>query len=434
MLPGKVIQVFERSRLKVDEEGLFRREHFERLVRYNEAHGNKYFQVGHNSIYFESYVGVIQVGDLVIEVLPKADRDGVEDKNKWHEALLRMLHVCRKLRLDSLTDAHLKLRSASLLDLYFHSYLEEVEYLLHCGLIKKYRKKQGNVNSLKGRWLFQQQISRNLVHRERFFTEHTVYDRNHLLNRILKKGLEVLAATSIRPSITGRAKRLLLDLEPVDTCSPVLKDFDRIPADRKTAPYHRALLLAKMIILNYSPDVKGGKEHILALLFDMERLFEEYITVVLKQAALEYPDYQIRIDAQHSRYFWQEKTIRPDIVVTFRRPGNATDETVIVDAKWKVLYEPVPSDADLKQMFAYNFQFNSTESVLLYPKVYLESTGKMAYHTAGAAKHFVHHCRLYFAGLVHENGALKEDFGKQFIEQILLNEDTDEKSEGADLF
>ena len=163
MLPGKVIQVFEHSPLRVEEQGLFRRKHFERLVRYNELHGNKYFRVGHRSIYFESYVGVIQVGDLVIEVLPKADRDGVADKNKWHEALIRMLHACRELRLESLSEASLKLRSMPLLDLYFQSYLEEVAYLVHCGLIKQYRKQQGQVGSLKGRLLFQQQIARNLV-------------------------------------------------------------------------------------------------------------------------------------------------------------------------------------------------------------------------------------------------------------------------------
>jgi 5-methylcytosine-specific restriction enzyme subunit McrC len=422
MLPGKVIQVFEYGKLRVEEQGLFQQKHFERLVRYNEAHGNKYFRVGHNSIYFESYVGVIQVGDLVIEVLPKADRDGMEDKNKWHVALLRMLHVCRKLRLESLTDAQLKLRSTSLLDLYFHSYLEEVEYLVHCGLTKKYRKQQGNVGSLKGRWLFQQQISQNLVHQERFFTEHTIYDRNHPLNRILKKALEVLASISSRTSITARTKRLLLDFESIDSCSPALKDFDRVPVNRKTEPYLKALLLAKMIILNYSPDFKGGKEHILAILFNMERLFEEYVTIVLRQAALEYSAYNIRIDAQQSRDFWQGKTIRPDIVATFRKPDSVAEEKVIIDAKWKVLTDAAPSDADLKQMFAYNLQFNSTESVLLYPKVYMESTGKMPFHKAGAAEHFTHHCRLYFAELVHENGALREDFGQRFIEEVLLRE------------
>ncbi len=422
MLQGKVIKVFEYGKLKVEEHGLFKPKHFDRLVRYNEAHGNKYFRVGHNSIYFESYVGVIQVGDLVIEVLPKADKEGEGDKNKnkWHVALVRMLHVCRKLRLESLADAQLKLRSTNLLDLYFLSYLEEVEHLVHAGMIKQYRKKQGNVGSLKGRMLFQQQISRNLVHQERFFTEHTVYDHNHQVNQILKKGLEVLASIGARSSIVARAKRILLAFDAIDSCKPVQKDFDRIAVTRKTEPYTKALLLAKMIILNYSPDVKGGHEHILAVLFKMERLFEEYVTISLRRVAQEITDYTIQIDAQQSRYFWQHKTIRPDIVATIQKKDSEEKRMVIIDAKWKVLTDPSPSDADLKQMFAYNLQFNSTESILLYPKVYLDSTDKMAFHVADAAQHFTHHCQLYFGDLVREDGMLEEGFGRRFIEAVLI--------------
>lgn len=419
MVKRKVIQVFEYDKLRADRAGDFKPEHFDRLVRYNEANGNCYFKVGHNTIYFESYVGVIQVDNLIIEILPKADKNGEENKNKWHVALIRFLQVCRKLRLESLTDAQLKLRSTNLLDLYFLSYLEEVENLVHMGLFKQYRKQQGNVGSLKGRLMFQKQISKNLVHQERFYTEHSIYDRNHQVNRILKKGLEVLVSAGARNGIVARAKRLLLNFDSIETCAPELKDFNQIPTTRKTAPYTKALLLAKMIILNYSPDVKGGQEHILALLFKMERLFEEYVTIALRRAAQECTTHTIRIEAQASRDFWQSQTIRPDIVATIKEKGSEKERKVIIDAKWKVLKYLSPSGADLKQMFAYNLHFNSMESVLLYPKVYFETTDKLSFHEARAAQGFSHHCQLYFAELVDEEGMLRADFGTVFVKKVL---------------
>ena len=63
-----------------------------------------------------------------------------------------------------MSDARLRLRSASLLDIYFESFLAEVDDLVHHGLVRKYRQTCGNLSALKGRILFQQHFPRNLVH------------------------------------------------------------------------------------------------------------------------------------------------------------------------------------------------------------------------------------------------------------------------------
>jgi 5-methylcytosine-specific restriction enzyme subunit McrC len=136
----EIKKVFEYSTLSLDNS--FREKHFERLVHYNEKHGNKFFSVGNKRIYFKQYVGVIQIGGLIIEILPKADRSNIDDEsseNKWHDALVNMLKECGFIRLENLTNANLKLRSASLIDLYFETFLNEVKSLIHHGLIKQYR-------------------------------------------------------------------------------------------------------------------------------------------------------------------------------------------------------------------------------------------------------------------------------------------------------
>jgi 5-methylcytosine-specific restriction enzyme subunit McrC len=143
---------------------------------------------------FKNYVGVLQIGKLTIEILPKADKDlnkntKFEEKQAWRSFMLQMLKKCGFINVSSLSHADLKLRNTSLLDIYINEFLKELNLLLRMGLRKKYRFVDSNTGSLKGRLLFQQQITRNLIHKEKFYTSHQTYDINNLFNQILYKAL-----------------------------------------------------------------------------------------------------------------------------------------------------------------------------------------------------------------------------------------------------
>ena len=73
-----------------------------------------------------------------------------------------MLAVSGNLQIDSVSQSFLKRRNNSLLDLYFDIYLNEIESILHKGLVKKYRQDASNVKALKGRMNFAQNIRKNL--------------------------------------------------------------------------------------------------------------------------------------------------------------------------------------------------------------------------------------------------------------------------------
>ena len=88
-------------------------------------------------------------------------------------------------------------------------FIKEVDYLLEHGLIKKYRKNSSNLNTLKGRLNFGKNIQKNLIHKERFFTIHQVYDYDHLLNQILYKALLVLKTITNNTSLSDSIIRTL---------------------------------------------------------------------------------------------------------------------------------------------------------------------------------------------------------------------------------
>ena len=362
-----IIQVFEYHTLKVDENALFRIAHFNALENYGYKTEEKYFSVGNKRIKFNNYVGVIQVKNLTIEILPKADNseDDHKSKDKWHGALISMLQECKLIKLNAISNAKLKLKSASILDLYYDLFLSETETIFKHGLRKNYRSVDENLSKVKGKIFFTNHIRKNAFHNERFYVEYKIFDANNRLNQILLKALLVLKTIVHNPNYDIRINKLLLNFEDVSEENITEKWFEIINYDRNTERYRQAITLAKLIILRYSPDLKGGNENVLAIMFDMNRLYENYVFRKLRtvQSKPEIPI--INVKEQNRTPFWESRDLRADIVV------ETNDKRLVIDTKWKVLKDNKPSDADLKQMFTYNLHYDTDLSILLYPKTTL---------------------------------------------------------------
>lgn len=371
----KTLRVFEHERLRVGEsriatdgsEVTFGQAQFDELARFQDTQAAPLLQVGHRSIKFTQYVGFLQVGRLGIEILPKADagQGREQDKPRWHAALLQMLRVAGHLDLHTPTVASLALDRADLLEIFVARFLDEVDRLLHQGLAKGYREIRGNRTSFSGRLLVADNIRHNLAHAERFFVAHQSYDHAILANQILVEALAVLDRVSLTPALRARAAGLhaMFPAMPRRTIRP--DDFARLHLTRNTARYRRALELAELLLRHHSPKLQVGPTRLLALLFDMNDLWERYIGRLLRKVAP--PDVSVRL--QDSRPFWKPagspaRSVRPDIIVR----SAATDEPLLaLDTKWKTPPNGSPSDADLKQMFVYNELFGCPHAVLVYP-------------------------------------------------------------------
>ena len=421
MARNKTIRVFEYDEIKQGHtyDGvLFEERDLHAIQRFNDKNKHRYFTLTHKGVKFNSYVGVIQIGRVTIEVLPKADKQvnkysDSETKDAWKRILLQMLKKSGMINMVSLTHADLKLRNTSLLDLYINHFLNEVESILRRGLVKSYRHKSGNVNALKGRLLFNQQISRNLLHKERFFTEHQVYDYNHKVNQILDKALDVLEHLPNSSVYLDRILRLKMAFPELNELHVNEASFSRLKLNRKTEHYSRAIQLAKLIILNYSPDIQGGKEDVLAILFDMNELWERYVFKMLQK---EQSDHDYRVSYQNRKKFWNNKLIKPDIVVEYK------DETLVIDTKWKLVDTNKPSDADLKQMYAYNMYWESNRSMLLYPTSKDVNTDFGKFHVGSPNENSEENlCKMGFLNIwTQSNGiiSLKEGIASEVIDQF----------------
>ena len=423
---SRVIQVFEHERLTLhrNQWGQYLTElELEKLYEFNDRNNNIYFTGIRNGVKFNNYVGVIQIGGLTLEILPKADKrkeandlDHTKATNNWRNALLRMLAICHHIRVDSVSEASLERRHHSILDLYFEMFLKEVESLLHRGLAKKYRDTKGNLPVLKGRLAFSKNIQQNLIHQERFYTHHQIYDQDHLINQILLRALVILNQITTSPFIIDRLARIKLDFPEIEHVKIQPHHFDQLTENRKTSHYREAIKIARMIILNYSPDIKRGEEDMLALLFDMNKLWEEYIYRML----LRNKEEDTTISFQNAQTFWKtdtyKKTIRPDLVI---KKGA---ETFIIDTKWKVIDSTKPDDDDLKQIFAYNLYWESYHSILLYPTVVINSNSVSGKYYKGLNNN--HRCTLAFVEVLDKAGRLNKECAHdilKFLRPIIPN-------------
>ena len=419
MAKRATITVFEHQKLMLSANGL-NPAHVRKLLQWNEANGNKYFTFGLKSITFTQYVGVIQVGDRVIEVLPKADRretDSDATRTKWQGALLTMLRAVHDLPLTSTTESHLHKRRSNVLDFFFGLFVSDVEDLVRRGLVKRYRRTKENCNALKGRIDFPRHLQRNLIHQERFFVEHQVYDTHHLLHVLLKQAVNIVKDLAQDPVIGGRANGIEWAFERVGDCRLDQATLDRIILDRKSEPYTRAVQLAKMIVQNHAPDIKGGHMPLIGLMFDMNTLFERFVYRQLRKAQPSFAANKLVVRGQAKQVFWKKKTIRPDIVVDYTKDGEA--RRVIVDTKWKVPTNGKPSDDDLKQMFVYNVQFGSVRSVLLYPHVAGCAQTDVGYSKAAQLQDWPHACHMEYVDLFDETGRVQQSAARALVEQLI---------------
>lgn len=372
------ITVFEHQAIKINDivSGVkFCADKLKALQSYYGDKGVPYFSLTHNGIRFNEHVGVIQVGKLLIEVLPKADNSKAseDEETKWRNTLIGMLRAVHGFEINTTSESALKIKPNTILDLYFSLFIKEIAFLLHSGLAKKYRQTEGNVCALKGNLLFGKHIQKNITHGERFYVRHTVYDVGHLLHIILYKTLNLLKMINTDNRLQGKIASLLLSFPPMPDIKISGAIFSKIEYNRKTQRYKKAIDIAKMLLLQYHPDLSSGRNNVLALMFDMNVLWEQFVYVSLRK----HKGIGNIVTAQPLKDFWKPEAgrkskMKPDIVFE-----KTTGDKIVLDTKWKNLNGYNPSPDDLRQMFVYYEYYEANKVGLIYPgEKYNKMSGK----------------------------------------------------------
>jgi 5-methylcytosine-specific restriction enzyme subunit McrC len=360
----RTITVYEHAVLRTDV--LSRAEH-KTLQEFHGAGDNfPYFTLVHNGVKFSSYVGVLRVGRLTIEILPKTDRHftgTTGEEGFWRSRLLDMLRVAHDLPVHAPSTSHLRSRPNEVLHLYLEIFLRQLESLHRRGLHRAYHGERTNATSLSGRLLFSEQLRHNLVHKERFFVARDRYDFATPHNRILRMGLVLAAQLNERRDLSPRFASLLAAWPELEELPVNEAFFQRLRYDRATRDYRPVVAIARLLLLRHHPSLHDGNQELLALLFDANRLWETFLERTLRRYLP-----HLRVTGQSSTAYWESdrhgaSTLRPDITIS----DDSGNTLAILDAKWKVPSNERPSSGDLQQLYTYAHHLNAPKVALLYP-------------------------------------------------------------------
>lgn len=313
--------------------------------------------VGGKFIQARNYVGVLQTkSGLTIEILPKiADKN---DAERSKTVFIKMLRTLKNFPFKSSNLASLKTQNLPLLEIFISMFLCELEALVKKGIKSDYVALEENLNFLKGKLNINEQIKRNSIHKERFYVGYSEFLSDIKINRIIKTTLKFLYKKSNSSINQQKIRELLFIFDEVLECEDYKNFFAKLVMNRQVKHYEQTLLWCKIFLLGNSFTPHKGDDLALALLFDMNALFENYVGNFIKKS---FPSTILQHSGKHLVEEPKSFKLRPDIFLKGK---------FIADTKWKIVSSRDDiSQADLYQLYAYGKKHECSKLYLIYPKI-----------------------------------------------------------------
>ena len=313
--------------------------------------------VGGKFIQARNYVGVLQTkSGLTIEILPKiADKN---DAERSKAVFIKMLKTLKNFPFKSSNLASLKTQNLPLLEIFISMFLCELEALVKKGIKSDYVALEENLNFLKGKLNINEQIKRNSIHKEQFYVGYSEFLSDIKINRIIKTTLKFLYKKSNSSKNQQKIRELLFIFDEVSECEDYKNFFAKLIINRQVKHYEQTLLWCKIFLLGNSFTPHNGDDLALALLFDMNALFESYVGNFIKKS---FPGTILQHSEKHLIEEPKSFKLRPDIFL---------EGKFIADTKWKIVKSKDDiSQADLYQLYAYGKKHECSNLYLIYPKI-----------------------------------------------------------------
>ena len=348
----------------------------------------EFFKITKDVIVPQNFVGTILLDDIQIDILPKIPlvENNIEaEKIRFLEILQNIDYFKEKI----FSNSKIKIIDTSILELFIHLFIEEVEKIVKKGLIYKYVDKNENLNVFKGKLDINNHIKYNFSHKERFFMKFDEFSVNSLENIIIKLTIQKLKKISINPKNKESLNKIGYYFENISILESSIENLKYLTFDRMNVYYRNAIQWAKIFLNNQSSSIfSTNNGEMPSILFPMETIFENYIANKLVNIIQEksYNQLTIKIQDNSCSIFSSISLnnikvdnnilrIRPDIVIK----NKNTKEIFILDTKWKILNKLDDkfkiSTEDIYQMLAYVKTYNDRnknnytckKAYLIYP-------------------------------------------------------------------
>lgn len=326
-------------------------------------------KVTRHGIKANSWVGVIKYKNLHLEILPKLISADVNNDNKISEDkrsiilknLIFMLSYTKKLDIKTNDNAKLSTEKNPFIEILIREFATSLFESLKRLTPKRYVREEENLNYLKGKIKFSENIRYNCTNQAKFYCEYDEFSENNLLNQLF------LFVSTCLYNISNNSynkKTLKFIINYYSDISFVRFDkfkVSKIKLTRNQELFKKTFKLAKMFVEQTSVDLSKNKFENITLVWDMNKLFEEFVYEILKRQT------SLSVSAQKGKRLL--KNVDSKIRNTYVDILITKPQKIVVDTKYKELQSIQDFDnKDAFQVITYCLLHNTNKAVLIYPK------------------------------------------------------------------
>ena len=234
------------------------------------------------------------------------------------------------------------------------------------GLLHGYRTEEEALLTVRGRIRFDEQLRRRPGMLLPIEVRYDEFTDDILANQLVKAAAFRLGRTPLRSADARRGIGWIAAmLDNVSLCEWSSRSVPELPFDRLNEHYRSVVALARLILSRGEFESRRGEVRTSGFLMDMNQVFQEFVTVALREAlglsADAFKESYIDSLDEPPPYREGRVRLRPDLVWR-----NGPDTVFVGDAKYKnITGRPVPED-DLYQLLAYTTALDLPGGLLVY--------------------------------------------------------------------
>ena len=321
-----------------------------------------------DGIVTQNFVGVIKYKNFQLDILPKllSKSENIKDNGQYIvKNLIYMISLTQKLDIKITEHADINHCENPFLEVLIREYATSLFECLKRLTPRNYIREEDNLNYLKGKLKFTENLRYNCANQAKFYCEYDEFSENNKLNQLFLFVTKCL----FNISCSSENKKLLSFIMNYFCDIPLVR-YNKYMADKIILPRNQQLFshpfkIAKMFLENISVDISKNSIENITLLWDMNLLFEEFVYGLLKRNNF---GYTVNYQKKHKLLKndeYNKKYGNTFVDIYLEKDGKK----IIVDTKYKINTGANNdlSNNDIYQVSTYCLLHGSRNAILFYP-------------------------------------------------------------------
>jgi len=309
-----------------------------------------YFDMDFKGIKPKNYCGFLSINNQSYFIIPKITDDKHQNLNTFIYMLIYAYDI--KLKNEDLMEA--SSQEHHIYELFIRLFSDALLDEFKKGVFKQYITMQENLKVLRGKYIIEKNFN-NFYH-QNLYCEFDEFSMDNELNRFFLYAIRTFKKFSNYSNL-HKCEAIL------DEVAYLNVDFKRLNLhfDRMNSRYKKSYEVALMILQKLVPMTQKSTDKSFAFLFDMSEVFEKFVGKMYKEI-----DSSTQLQVQRN---FGSLQLKPDIVTADK----------IIDTKYKKVNDRSDlSVQDKYQMFVYGVNFKVRETMLLYPKHFVDVDDRLS--------------------------------------------------------